>query len=407
MSRHVVLVHRYFHPDTPAYAAILREIALGLGAAGHRVTVLTCQPSYNLSVVSRAAARELLAPGVEVRRWPVLDDRRSTAKKVVNLMWFCLRLVAAFPRLGRVDTLMAASTPPIAVAKVARWLARARGAEFVYHHQDIYPEVALSGGQMSDGMVTKLLRRLDTATDRRADTVVVLSEDMARLIESRGVPADRVAVINNFDPWRLAAAVEEHESGQTAGPLRVAYAGNLGRFQNLDVVFAALRELKDDPGLEFHFVGDGPLRSRLEELVEHDPLPHVVVHGYLKPELLADMLRTEIDLGLVTLNTGVIRAAYPSKTMSYLRNGVPVLALVEAGTALVRQLEEYGAGWSADPARPASLPEQLRMLAHDRAAVAAGRANARRMYEQEFGQEIAMAKWRDTLGVSEPSAHHP
>ena len=61
-SQHIVLIHRYFHPDTPPYAAILREIALSLGAAGHRVTVLTCQPSYNRSVVSRAPAREQLAP---------------------------------------------------------------------------------------------------------------------------------------------------------------------------------------------------------------------------------------------------------------------------------------------------------------------------------------------------------
>ena len=61
MSRHIVLVHRYFSPDTPPYASILRDIAERLGQDGHRVTVLTCQPSYNRAVVARAPARERLA----------------------------------------------------------------------------------------------------------------------------------------------------------------------------------------------------------------------------------------------------------------------------------------------------------------------------------------------------------
>ena len=203
MSRHVVLIHRYFHPDTPPYASILREIALGLGAGGHRVTVLTCQPSYNLSVVSQAPARERIAPNVEVRRWPVLDDRRSVVRKLVNLVWFCARLVLSVPRLGKVDRVMAASTPPVALARVASWVARAKGAEFVYHHQDIYPEVAVSGGQLAEGARSRTLRNIDARTDKRAARAVVLSEDMAQLITSRGVHRDRIAVINNFDPWRL------------------------------------------------------------------------------------------------------------------------------------------------------------------------------------------------------------
>ena len=395
MSRHVVLVHRYFHPDTPPYAAILREIALGLGKAGHRVTVLTCQPSYNRQVVARAPARERLAPGVEVRRWPVLDDRRSGAKKVLNLAWFCLRLLLALPRLGPVDRVMAASTPPVALARVGSWLARAKGADFVYHHQDIYPEVAVSGGQLADGLRPRLLRAADARTDRRAATVVVLSEDMAGLIESRGVSPSRISVINNFDPWRLPP----HEGDvEPAERLRVAYAGNLGHFQNLDVVFDALCELRDDPRLEFHFVGEGPLRPRLEELVRSERLERVTVHGYQDPERLAAMLRSEVDLGLVTLSAGVIRAAYPSKTMSYLRNGVPILALVEDGSALVRRLADHGAGWGADPERPGALAATLRRLAGDRTAVGVARGRARAMYVEEFSQEIALPKWLEALG---------
>ena len=153
---------------------------------GHRVTVLTCQPSYNRAVVERAPARERLRTGVTVRRWPVLDDRRSSALKLVNLAWFCLRLALAMPRLGRVDVVMAASTPPVVLAATASWLARRKAADFVYHQQDIYPEVTVGLGE-EGWPAGRLVRRLDARTDRSASRVVVLSRDMGETIARRGV----------------------------------------------------------------------------------------------------------------------------------------------------------------------------------------------------------------------------
>src|SRR5680860_136962 len=199
-NRHVVLVHRYFAPDIPPYASMLRDIAEHLGQCGYRVTVLTCQPSYNRSVVCRAPAREQLGTNVNVVRWPVMDDRTSTVRKGLNLLWFCLCLLVQAPRLGRVEAIMAASTPPIAVAAVVSRLSRRLGAAFIYHKQDIYPEVIVKPGD-SGGRLLSVLRGLDARSDRAASRVVVLSQDMAQTTRRRGVAADRVAVINNFDPW--------------------------------------------------------------------------------------------------------------------------------------------------------------------------------------------------------------
>ena len=95
----VVLVHRYFWPDTPPYAHILKQIALHLGEEGHEVTVLTCQPSYDRRQVRHAPARELIAPGVEVRRWRVFPDRRHSVVKAINLVIFGARLMLAGSRL--------------------------------------------------------------------------------------------------------------------------------------------------------------------------------------------------------------------------------------------------------------------------------------------------------------------
>ena len=397
MRRHVVLIHRYFAPDTPPYATILATLANHLGDAGFRVTVLTCQPSYNRSVVRRAPARETWASGVRIVRWPVLDDRSSSALKVINLVWFCLRLLTAVPRLGRVDVIMAASTPPLAVAGVASLLARGLGAAFVYHKQDIYPEVTVGLGRQQNWVV-RVLRGIDARTDRRASRVVVLSDDMAKTICDRGVAPETVHVVNNFDPWPLedeserADSVPEPLAAGGDSPLRVVFAGNLGRFQGLEAVFDALVQVRDEP-IDFHFFGDGALKPDLIGLIEREQLSRVRVHGFRPPREVASFLADNADLGLVSLAAGVIRAAYPSKTLSYLRQGTPMLALVEGDSELGRTIVEQRIGWQAEPGDAQQLANVLRCAAHDRSGLIDAPYRARALYEREFSQAVRLAQW--------------
>ncbi len=399
----VVLIHRYFWPDTPTYAHILKEIAVELAAAGHDVTVLTCQPSYNRAVVSSAPREEQLGPRLRVLRWPVVPDRRFGMLKAVNLVLFCARVMAAARWLGRVDVVMTASTPPIAVARAGSWLARRTAALFVYHKQDIYPDVLLAPGIMREGLLSRLLRRIDSATERRADRVVVLSSDMGEAIRLRGVDSAGITVINNFDPWVLddrqsAGGAEEeappHSTPQGPRTLDVAFAGNLGRFQNLETVMEAASLLAADSSVIFHFFGDGALRAQLERECAERGLTNVRFYGYRPPGDVATFLRTHAAVGIVSLLPGVIRAAYPSKTMSYLRQGCPVLVLVEPDSELAHAILEAEAGFQADPTDPASIAAIIRELATRPADLVAARRNARRLYDQEFDQAGQLARWR-------------
>ena len=393
---HIVLIHRYFVPDTPPYAHILKQIADELAGAGYKVTVLTCQPSYSLGALRKAPAYEKLESGVEVRRWPVFNDRRSTFLKLVNLAMFCLRLVWAGRRLSPVHAVMSASTPPVAVAKVGAFLAWRFGARFIYHKQDIWPEVVMTAGDGRRRTLARLLRWLDARTDQKADRVVVLSEDMALTERRRGVTSDRIVAINNFDPWVMDEAFlapEDPAEATGSTPLRVSFAGNLGRFQNLETVFAAVVELRDDDRIVFDFFGDGSLRAQLENKAKDLELRNVVFHGYCDPGAVAQFLKNQTDLGVVSLLPGVIETAYPSKTMSYLRHGCPVLALVESGSDLARVIEDAGAGVQASPADGRAVAETLRAIADDRSSLDGAGKRAALLYRAQFSPERQLGRW--------------
>ena len=381
----LVLVHRYFAPDTPPYAHILQAIASDLAARGHDVTVLSCQPSYRRNIVGSAARYEN-ADGYEVRRWPVLDDRSSSAKKMLNLIWFCLRLALSRKVFRHADVVMAATTPPVLVAATCSLMSRSVGARFVYHKQDIYPEVMSA----SPHGIRRLLRGLDTLTDRRAARVVVLSEDMADAITERGVDGRRIEVINNFDPWQVPS--EPLALPAPDRPLTVVFAGNIGRFQGLDAVFDLVRRFDNDPGIVFHFYGDGTRMDDLRALAVESP--RVFVHGFAPAVEVAEFVRTSADLGLVSLEPGVIRFAYPSKTMTYLRHGCPLLVLVES-SALSRMVKDEGIGVAGSPLELDPVEERLRDLIADRTELSTARQRAAEVYQERFSRDRQLTRWSE------------
>lgn len=408
----VALVHRYFWPDTPPYANILRELALHLGDEGHEVTVYTCQPSYNRAVVDVAPAHEDLAPRVRVRRWGVLPDRSSSVIKAVNVVAFCGRLWMARKALGSADVVMAASTPPIVIAKLVGWVARRTDTRFVYHKQDIYPEVVLATGMLQQGRTASVLRWLDARTERAADRVVVLSADMADIIRSRGTDADRIEVINNFDPWSLDEPITGRDDARPPGGdddrddnFNVVFAGNLGRFQGIETIIEAIVRLRADTNIHFHFFGNGPLRPHIDDAVAEHQLSTVHLHGYQSPQVLADFLRDGAGLGIVSLAPGVIRAAYPSKTMSYLRNGCPVLALVEADSELARTVTDSGAGVQVDPSDPDAVAATIKDIAARPGGAAPSRDHALALYQTDFNRDALLPRWSRLFdsAVAQPS----
>ncbi|WP_268239259.1 glycosyltransferase family 4 protein [Microlunatus endophyticus] len=383
-------MHRYFHPDTPPYAAILKEIALALGDRGMAVTVLTCQPSYSRHVVGRAAGSEQLAPNVRVRRWSVLPDRSTTALKIVNMIIFILHVVAALLRMKRLDVIMAATNPPVLIASTASLLAKIKRARFVYHLQDIHPEVSVATtGKAS--IADRVANLVDTWTVRLADRVVVLSDDMAKVVEERG-RRDAIMVINNFDPWQLGSQLLP-EPKRVDGTIRFVYAGNLGRFQNLETLARAILELRGDDRFAFDFIGDGAMRPWLQRFVTENRLWSVGIHGYVEPRRLAGMMRERFDVGVLSLHPGVIRCAYPSKIMSYLRNGLPVLAVVESDSELIDTLLHRKAGWTADPLRPDAIARAMIEIAESDQILVQMRDNARQMYLDEFDQSHQLRRW--------------
>ena len=355
----LLFTHRYYDPDTAPYALMLRSIATHFAQNGHDVHVFASRPSYRDVENAPDVGDD---EGVSVKRCLVFrENRRNLLTRVLNVFLYCSGLFLAILR-QRPDVVTASTFPPVIAGWSASLAARIVGAKFIYHMQDVHPEVSkYSGGRLGRGLPFRLLRWLDNQTLRRASAIVVLSGDMANTLRARNIGELPIRVINNFllDSFGACAGAPA-ELKKAAGKYRAIFAGNLGRFQNLPLLAEGVaRCFKRHPELELFFLGEGAALSGLKE--RWGDHPQVRFAPFL-PFAKASALIAEADVGLVSLNPDIYRVSYPSKTMTYLGLGTPVLALVEPESALACEIKENGLGVVTTALSPAAIEAALEKM---------------------------------------------
>jgi glycosyltransferase involved in cell wall biosynthesis len=397
----ITIVYRYFHPDTPPYAAMLAEMTRWFAEAGHEVEVITAQPSYKPEVVLPRQPWSEERGGVRIRRLPVLPENRRRWIWAINSAVFVAMASAMILFGRRRDLLWTATMPPVFQAALIELTGRVRGAGLVYHMLDIHPELGIVAKVIRPGLLTRMMRWLDVRTINRAAAVVVLSADMERAIEMRGARPRRLEVINNFslqvcDPARGGrSTVRSPGAGSHEGspsPIRFVFAGNIGEFQNLEALVAAFSGTAAG-GAVLELVGDGRAKAGLEAVVRAGGTGNVRFHRHMPIEEAFEFIRA-CDIGVVSLVPGIYRFAFPSKILTYLAAGLPILAMVEPDSEMARMLTETGlgraVGWDGEPDRIAGV------IADMVAAARSGRP-APVAPPELFHQDRARARWLELL----------
>ena len=144
--------------------------------------------------------------------------------------------------------------------------------------QDIYPDVAVALGKVPNNWMVRQLRKSLFSIYRSCDRMVVLSEDMKRLLISGGVESDRIDIVPNWSDPTTVRPLENNSFRVKHGfesKFLVMYSGNLGLTQRLEEFVAAADLLSDLPQVVFAFVGQGSQRQTLLDLVRTKKLVNV------------------------------------------------------------------------------------------------------------------------------------
>lgn len=202
-----------------------------------------------------------------------------------------------------------------------------------FNVQDIFPyNAAFSGNLSKDGIPFKLLATWQRSGYRQADNIITISEDMKELLISDGVDAQKISCIYNwsyqdkpYDTSKLDCSVVKTMFPQDK--FNVAYAGNIGVMQNVEVIINAALLMQNDTDVCFHIIGDGAYRKKLEERVQEHGLDNVRFWNMLSGDLAPSIYATA-DVNVIPLVKDVYKTALPSKTATCFACNKPVIMCI-------------------------------------------------------------------------------
>lgn len=404
-SLKILAIHRYYWPDSPPYASMLRSIVHRWVNEGHQVDVLSSQPSYKAGIDNEKQPGKEVVDGATVYRMTLPSEAGRPLMRIFNALRLGLGIFIRAVLLRRYDLIMVSTSPPVLAGWFSALVARLSGARFVYHCMDIHPEIGRISGEFRNLAVFSVLERLDAWSCRQARPVVVLSEDMADSLairaERAGKATPETMVINNFSLPSESVFSGELPFAWPEESFVLLFAGNIGRFQGLDVLMDAMARLRDRSDIRLLMMGEGTEKAALERLAS-EAGAKVTFVGH-QPVSVAKNAMQHAGAGFVSLVPELYRYAYPSKTMTYLEQGCPVLVAVEPESRLARDIVENDAGLAVPGGDPSALAQAISELADDRERLEKMKASAADLAERAFSPDVVLARWVALVGPEDKS----
>jgi colanic acid biosynthesis glycosyl transferase WcaI len=271
--------------------------------------------------------------------------------------------------LDDVDAMLCCNVPLLALDRVQRTVAEA-GVPFVFWQQDVYSlamaDAATATLPVVGAAVGRRFVRMEQRILRDSAAVITISPDFEPLLTDWGVPAERLHTIENWAPLedlpprpRDNAWARAHDIG--AKPV-VLYAGTLGLKHDPSVLLALARRLGQEADVVVVSEGQGAdwLRDHAGEL----PVANLRLLPFQPIEAFPDVLGSA-DVLVALLEPGAGAFSVPSKVLSYLCAGRPVLAAVPAANLAARIVERTGSGVVVEPGDSQALTEEGLALVHD------------------------------------------
>jgi glycosyltransferase involved in cell wall biosynthesis len=264
----VIYLHQYFNTPHMAGGTRSYEMARRLVAAGHDVQMVTTwrEPT------DRADWFVTNEAGITVHWLPEPYSNHMTyaqrLRAFSRFAWASSRKAAALPG----DVVFATSTP-LTIALPGIYTARRKRIPFVFEVRDVWPDVPIAMGVITNPLIIALARLLERVAYRNATAVVALAPGMKEAVCRRGVPSSRVHVIPNgcdFDIFADRDITPATLPGASGGHAKsVVYIGTMGTANGVDYIprlAAEMRRLSGADSLRFYLIGDGSQRHGVEKL---------------------------------------------------------------------------------------------------------------------------------------------
>lgn len=397
---HILLISQYFHPETFR----VNDMACEWVKRGYKVTVLTGIPNYPMGKYFEGYDRKHRTHekwnDVNIIRMPLIA-RGNSSNKLINAVGMAANYLS-FIESGRkwvrskeaenlhADLVFTFEVSPMTQALIGVWYGKRYNVPTYLYVQDLWPENVETITGIHNKMIIGPIDKMVDKIYKETGTIFTTSPSFARAIVNRKVSVDK----NKVHYWPQYAEefykpmnpVVVDGIDQTDVSYKIAFTGNIGTAQGLDVLPKAAKLLKND-NVKFIIVGDGRYQPEFERQIDELGVKYkFIMIPRVSAERVPEIL-SNVDAGFISFNkTPLWENTIPAKLQSYMACGKAIIASASGETE--RVITEAGCGVCCKIGDVQALADGIRvMMNSDSKAMG---VKAREYFEEKFDKKKLM-----------------
>lgn len=400
MSKHILLISQYFHPETFR----VNDMACEWVKRGYKVTVLTGIPNYPMGKYyegydKKHRTREIWN-GVNIIRIPLVA-RGNSSNKLMNAAGMAANYFS-FVRSGKkwvksreaanlkIDLVFTFEVSPMTQAMIGVWYGKRYNVPTFLYVQDLWPENVETVTGIHNRAIIGPIDRMVDKIYRETGTIFTTSPSFVKAIVNRKVPVDNKKV--HYWPqyaeefYRPIEPQNIDGIDPDDGCYKIAFTGNIGTAQGLDILPKAAALLKDEP-VKFVIVGDGRYQPEFERQIKERNVENKFTMIPRVPAEKAPEILSVCDAGFISFNkTPLWENTIPAKLQSYMACGKAIIASASGETK--RVIDEAECGICTEIGNAEALADGIKKAIKLDTKVMG--QNARKYFEKHFDKEMLM-----------------
>ncbi|RAP26756.1 hypothetical protein DID74_01660 [Candidatus Marinamargulisbacteria bacterium SCGC AG-333-B06] len=347
----VLVISQLFYPELISTGQSMTELCEALVEKNLEIDVICAPPT--IRDTKTVVPKIMNYRGINVRRvWTTRFPKLSLIGKLINQLTFFMSIFIFLLGTNKKNPILVFTNPPF-IAWICALFRFCGGAPFIYTIYDVYPETAIQLGVLSSkNPISMIWRWLNRFVYSQADIIVVIGRCMETVIKQQltgkqRTKLKRIHVYN--DEMRLIKSINTKNPfisrWNLSGKFVVSYAGNMGRFHDMETIIKAAHILQDHEDILFLFIGDGYKKKAIMAYAQEHSVTNCQFHDYVERDELGLCL-SSADIGLVSLLENQVGLSVPSKTMGLMAAGVPIIGILPSESEIALIIEEEACGYT-------------------------------------------------------------
>lgn len=248
------------------------------------------------------------------------------------------------------------STPPITLCSVIEFVKKRDGAKTYLLLKDIFPQNAVDIGVITKkgwkGLIYNFFRNKEKKLYKISDYIGCMSQANVDYVLNHNPelnPATVEVCPNSVEIIDMEIGEETRRNIRKKYDIPLdkkvfIYGGNLGKPQGIGFMIDCIKSQEKNKDIFFLIIGDGTEYGKIENYINSNMPANVKLMRKI-PKEDYDKIVYSCDVGLIFLDYRFTIPNFPSRLLSYMQAGLPVLAVTDKNTDIGTIIVNGEFGW--------------------------------------------------------------